>query len=89
MGCVQTVNIDKTDGFQIYLSKDSLHADLVTAKSSEMNVLIPTDDGDFVSSSDTMRLGQRDLRFYDHRLDSGCKHDNFQSPWLSGGECLC
>ena len=33
----------------MYLSKDSLDAEIVTAKSSEMNLLVPKDDGDFVS----------------------------------------
>ena len=33
----------------MYLSKDSLEAEIVTAKSSEMNILVPKDDGDFVS----------------------------------------
>ena len=49
-GKVQTVSIDKTDGCQVYLSKDSLEAEIVTAKSSEMNICVPEgDDGDFVS----------------------------------------
>ena len=46
---VPTVSIDKTDGCMIYLSKDSLNTQIVTAKSSEMNILIPDDTGDFVS----------------------------------------
>lgn len=49
MGKVPTISIDKTDGCLIYLSKDSLDTEIVTAKSSEMNVLVPKDDGDFVS----------------------------------------
>jgi adenylyl cyclase-associated protein len=45
---VPTVSIDKTDGCQLYLSKDSLETEIVTAKSSEMNVLIPKgEEGDF------------------------------------------
>ena len=51
MGKVPTVSIDKTDGCMVYLSKDSLDATVVTAKSSEMNILVPKDDGDFVSFS--------------------------------------
>lgn len=47
MGKVPTISIDKTDGCLIYLSKDSLDTEIVTAKSSEMNVLVPKDDGDF------------------------------------------
>ena len=40
-GKVPTVSIDKTDGFQMYLSKDSLDCEIVSAKSSEMNILVP------------------------------------------------
>lgn len=47
-----TISIDKTDGCQVYLSKNSLGCEIVSAKSSEMNVLVPTgEDGDFVSYS--------------------------------------
>lgn len=45
---VPTVSIDKTDGCQIYLNDQSLDVSIVSAKSSEMNVLVPK-DGDFVS----------------------------------------
>jgi len=45
---VPTVSIDKTDGCMVYLSKESLSTQLVTAKSSEMNILIPDDSGEFV-----------------------------------------
>ena len=44
-----TISIDKTDGCQMFLSKDSLGTEIITAKSSEMNVMIPDGD-DFVSS---------------------------------------
>jgi len=44
-GKVPTVSLDKTDGAQVYLSKESLDANIVSAKSSEMNVLVPTADG--------------------------------------------
>jgi adenylyl cyclase-associated protein len=43
------VSIDKTDGCQVYLSKDSLSAEIITAKSSEMNILVPDASGEFVS----------------------------------------
>ena len=43
------VSIDKTDGIQVYLSEKSKQAEIVTAKSSEMNILVPGADGDFVS----------------------------------------
>jgi adenylyl cyclase-associated protein len=41
LGRVPSVAIDKTSGIQVYLSKDSVEAEIVTSKSSEMNVLIP------------------------------------------------
>ncbi|XP_071946674.1 adenylyl cyclase-associated protein 1-like [Antedon mediterranea] len=46
-GRVPTVNIDKTDGCMVYLSEKSLDTQVITAKSSEMNVLIPKGDGDY------------------------------------------
>ncbi|KAK8739450.1 hypothetical protein OTU49_017418 [Cherax quadricarinatus] len=48
MGVMPTISIEKTDGCQVYLSKGSLSTEIVTAKSTEMNVLIPKDDGEFV-----------------------------------------
>ncbi|KAJ9056863.1 suppressor of rasval19 [Entomophthora muscae] len=42
-----TVVVDKTDGLQLYLSKDCLDVEILTAKSSQVNVLLPSDDDDF------------------------------------------
>ena len=39
--------MEKTDGCQMYLNAESVEAEIVTAKSSEMNVLIPK-GGDLV-----------------------------------------
>lgn len=47
LGKVPTISIDKTDGCQMYLSKDSIATEIISAKSSEMNVLIPNGE-DFV-----------------------------------------
>jgi len=47
-GKVPTISIDKTDGCQVYLSLDSLDVEVVTSKSSEMNILIPAANGDYV-----------------------------------------
>lgn len=44
-----TITIDKTDGCQMYLSKDSMDVEIVSSKSSEMNVLIPKANGEYVS----------------------------------------
>lgn len=46
-GQCPTVSIDKTDGCIVYLSKECLDCQIVTAKSSEMNVSVPRDDGDY------------------------------------------
>jgi len=42
-----TISVEKTDGCQMYLSK-GLTPEIITAKSSEMNVIIPTDNDDYV-----------------------------------------
>ncbi|KAK3749681.1 hypothetical protein RRG08_013889 [Elysia crispata] len=46
-GKLSTVSIDKTDGCMVYLSKESLEVEIFSAKSSEMNILVPQGDGDF------------------------------------------
>jgi len=47
-GKVPIVNVDKTDGFQLYLSLESLEADIVTAKVSEVNIMIPDENGEYL-----------------------------------------
>uniref|UniRef100_A0A2K5Y1A0 C-CAP/cofactor C-like domain-containing protein n=1 Tax=Mandrillus leucophaeus TaxID=9568 RepID=A0A2K5Y1A0_MANLE len=47
MSKVPTISINKTDGCHAYLWKNSLDCEIVSAKSSEMNVLIPTIGSDF------------------------------------------
>jgi len=48
MGVCPTVSIDKTDGCGVFLSKHCLDCQIVTAKSSEMNISIPKgEDGDY------------------------------------------
>ena len=49
LGKIPTISINKTDGCHVYLSKDSLACEIISAKSSEMNVLVPNADGEFVS----------------------------------------
>jgi len=46
-GQCPTISIDKTDGCLVYLHKDCMNCQVVTAKSSEMNISIPRDDGDY------------------------------------------
>jgi len=40
------IDVDKCDGGQIYLSKESLSVELFTAKCSALNVLVPDEDGE-------------------------------------------
>ncbi|XP_058875174.1 adenylyl cyclase-associated protein 1-like isoform X1 [Acipenser ruthenus] len=47
LGKVPTISINKTDGCHVYLSPTSLSCEVVSAKSSEMNVLVPGEGGDF------------------------------------------
>jgi adenylyl cyclase-associated protein len=47
LGKVPTVSIEKTDGCQVYLSKHSLETEIVSSKSSSMNVLVPDDNNEF------------------------------------------
>ncbi|XP_064409519.1 adenylyl cyclase-associated protein 2 [Latimeria chalumnae] len=44
LGKVPTISINKTEGCHVYLSEESLKCEIVSAKSSEMNILIPQDD---------------------------------------------
>jgi adenylyl cyclase-associated protein len=46
-GKVPTVSIDKTDGCMMYLSAESTEAEIYSAKSSEMNILIPDASGEY------------------------------------------
>lgn len=48
LGEMPTLSIQKTDGCQVYLSEISKNAEIITSKSSEMNVLIPGPDDDFM-----------------------------------------
>jgi len=46
-GQCPTISIDKTDGCLVYLSDECLDCQIVSAKSSEMNISIPREDGDY------------------------------------------
>lgn len=46
---VPTISIDKTDGCQMYLCETSMNVEIISSKSSEMNVLIPKGNGDYVN----------------------------------------
>ncbi|KAI7798845.1 adenylyl cyclase-associated protein 2 [Triplophysa rosa] len=47
LGKVPTISINKTEGCHVYLSKDSLDCEIVSAKSSEMNILVPEGEDDY------------------------------------------
>ncbi|POW09405.1 hypothetical protein PSTT_06808 [Puccinia striiformis] len=53
IGKCPTIMIDATDGGQVYLSKDSLDVEILTAKTSALNVSLPSGDeeGVFVEKS--------------------------------------
>jgi len=44
LGTVPTISVEKTDGCQMFLNAESVGAEIVSAKSSEMNVMIPVGD---------------------------------------------
>jgi adenylyl cyclase-associated protein len=50
LGKCPTVAVDKTDGCQIFLSRSSLETEILTAKSTELNVSLPgaTDQDDYI-----------------------------------------
>ncbi|KRY39364.1 Adenylyl cyclase-associated protein 2, partial [Trichinella spiralis] len=47
MGTMPTLVLQKTDGCMVYLSKEALNCEVITSKTSEINLLIPTEDGEF------------------------------------------
>jgi len=42
-GTVPTITVDATDGGQIYLSEEALGVEIITAKSSSINVSLPVE----------------------------------------------
>ncbi|XP_037549185.1 LOW QUALITY PROTEIN: adenylyl cyclase-associated protein 1 [Nematolebias whitei] len=60
LGKIPTISINKTDGCHVYLSKDSLSCEIVSAKSSEMNVLVPNKDGEFTGKIPTISINKTD-----------------------------
>jgi len=63
-GQVPTMLVDKTDGCGIYLSKTSLHTTIVSSKSSEMNVSVPTGDEDEMKE---MPIPEQFVTVYDQK----------------------
>ncbi|XP_054158132.1 adenylyl cyclase-associated protein 1-like [Oppia nitens] len=48
MGVVPTVTVDKVDNFELYLGKDSLKCEIISSKSSGINISVPNSSGDYV-----------------------------------------
>lgn len=48
-GKTPTITIDKTDGIEIYLGNESLACEIVSSKSSEININVLDKNGEFVS----------------------------------------
>ncbi|KAK1172704.1 adenylyl cyclase-associated protein 2-like [Acipenser oxyrinchus oxyrinchus] len=46
LGKVPTISVNKTEGCHIYLSEESFDCEIVSAKTSEVNILVPQ-DGDY------------------------------------------
>lgn len=49
MGKVPTISVEKTDFATVYLCQESLNAEIVTAKSSSVNINVPDEENGFVS----------------------------------------
>jgi adenylyl cyclase-associated protein len=64
-GKAPTMAVDKTDGLQVYLSKDSIDLELLSAKSSAINFMVPTADGDFVEHAAPEQLK---IQFWGNKL---------------------
>ncbi|KAI2801793.1 F-actin-capping protein subunit alpha [Blomia tropicalis] len=47
-GIVPTITMDKVDGIEVFLSKESLSCEIVSSKSSEINLSVPSASGDYV-----------------------------------------
>ena len=61
---VPTVSIDKTDGCQVFFPSGIGSTEIVTAKSSEMNIMLPKDGGqDMVSTNVTPHCQQEIILF--------------------------
>ncbi|CAB3375835.1 Hypothetical predicted protein [Cloeon dipterum] len=48
LGTVPTVSVEKTDGCQMYLNEQSVNVEIISSKSSEMNIMIPDQSGDYM-----------------------------------------
>lgn len=56
MESVPTITIDFTDGVELYLGKQSLNVEIISSKSSSINVSVPAPNGDYVSFQNKTKL---------------------------------
>ena len=47
LGKAPTISVEKTSGAQVYVSKEGLDVEIITAKSDSVNVHVPKADGEF------------------------------------------
>ncbi len=60
MGVVPTITIDKVDGMELYLGKESLKCEIIHSKSSGINISVPDSrTGDYVSQQFINRFFKR------------------------------
>nr|CAD1824965.1 unnamed protein product [Ananas comosus var. bracteatus] len=92
-GSALTISIDNTSGCQLYLGKDSLETSITTAKSSEVNVLVPGagPDGDWAEHPlpqqfvHTFRDGQFTTSPVSHSGSLSATNALLQAhPWFNG-----
>jgi len=43
-GACQTITVDKCSGAQLILNRESLHAEIISAKTSELNIVVPAEN---------------------------------------------
>lgn len=88
MGKVPTISINKTDGCHVYLSKDSVSCEVISAKSSEMNILVPDKDGEFVSNLQPVPVQHSILKTGVRRITSEQSVSHLENPTADGWLCL-
>lgn len=83
LGIVPIISIDKTDGCQMYLSKESIGVEIISSKSSEMNVMIPTGNGDYVSELSFLLILLTNFSFFrlNNQFPNNLERWLMEPPW--------
>lgn len=50
-GVVPTVGLDKCEAIELYLSEPSLSVEVYTSRSSVINLMLPSEDGDYIEKT--------------------------------------